>query len=123
MIVLPFNEPEVLDRTLRARAHEIAAVILEPINYNAGGVRPRPGYLEKMRALTRELGIVLIFDEILSGFRTGPSCVQGCLGVTPDLATLGKALGGDTALSALTAADLDRALEGIETAAKRVAES
>ena len=100
VIVLPFNDPDVLERTLRARADEIAAVIVEPINYNSGAILPRPGYLERMRELTRELGIVLIFDEILSGFRTGPSCAQGYLGVTPDLATLGKALGGGTALSA-----------------------
>jgi glutamate-1-semialdehyde 2,1-aminomutase len=100
VIVLPFNDPEALERTLRGRAHEIAAVIVEPINYNSGVILPKPGYLEAMRALTRELGIVLIFDEILSGFRTGPSCAQGHLGVTPDLSTLGKALGGGTALSA-----------------------
>ena len=100
VIVLPFNDLDALDRTLRARADEIAAVIVEPINYNSGAILPRPGYLEAMRALTRELGIVLIFDEILSGFRTGPDCAQGYLGVTPDLTTLGKALGGGTALSA-----------------------
>jgi glutamate-1-semialdehyde 2,1-aminomutase len=100
VIVLPFNDPEVLERTLRARAHQIAAVILEPINYNSGGIRPAPGFLETLRDLTRELGIVLIFDEILSGFRTGPSCAQGYIGVTPDLCTLGKAIGGGLALSA-----------------------
>jgi glutamate-1-semialdehyde 2,1-aminomutase len=100
VIVLPFNNPEILERTLRARVGEIAAVILEPINYNSGGVLPQPGFLEMLRDLTRELGIVLIFDEILSGFRTGPSCAQGYFGVTPDMATLGKALGGGTALSA-----------------------
>jgi glutamate-1-semialdehyde 2,1-aminomutase len=100
VIVLPFNEPEILERTLRARAHEIAAVILEPINFNSGGIRPAAGFLEALRAITRELGIVLIFDEILSGFRTGPSCAQGYLGVTPDLCTLGKAIGGGLPLSA-----------------------
>jgi glutamate-1-semialdehyde 2,1-aminomutase len=100
VIVLPFNDLDALERTLRGRADEIAAVIVEPINYNSGGIVPKPGYLQAMRALTRELGIVLIFDEILSGFRTGPSCAQGYLGVTPDLSTLGKALGGGTALSA-----------------------
>lgn len=100
VIVLPFNDLDALERTLRARADQIAAVIVEPINYNSGAILPQPGYLEAMRALTRELGIVLIFDEILSGFRTGPSCAQGHFGVTPDLSTLGKALGGGTALSA-----------------------
>jgi glutamate-1-semialdehyde 2,1-aminomutase len=100
VIVLPFNDPDVLERSLRARAHEIAAVILEPINYNSGGIKPAPGFLETLRALTRELGIVLIFDEILSGFRTGPGCAQGYFGVTPDLCTLGKAIGGGMPLSA-----------------------
>jgi len=100
VIVLPFNEPEILERTLRTRASEIAAVILEPINYNSGGILPTAEFLQTLRAVTRELGIVLIFDEILSGFRTGPSCAQGYLGVTPDLCTLGKAIGGGLALSA-----------------------
>jgi glutamate-1-semialdehyde 2,1-aminomutase len=98
--VLPFNDAEVLQRTLRARAHEIAAVILEPINFNSGGILPTPEFLQALRSLTRELGIVLIFDEILSGFRTGPACAQGYLGVTPDLCTLGKAIGGGLPLSA-----------------------
>jgi glutamate-1-semialdehyde 2,1-aminomutase len=100
VIVLPFNEPEILERTLRARASEIAAVILEPINFNSGGIIANPEFLQTLRAVTRELGIVLIFDEILSGFRTGPDCAQGYLGVTPDLCTLGKAIGGGMALSA-----------------------
>jgi hypothetical protein len=59
VIVLPFNDPAALERTLRGRAHEIAAVIVEPINYNSGAILPKPGYLEAMRALTRQLGIVL----------------------------------------------------------------
>jgi len=100
VIVLPFNDPETLERTLRARADEIAAVIMEPINFNSGGILPDAGFLQTLRALTRELGIVLIFDEILSGFRTGPDCAQGYLGVTPDMCTLGKAIGGGLALSA-----------------------
>jgi glutamate-1-semialdehyde 2,1-aminomutase len=100
VIVLPFNNPEILERTLRARAGEIAAVILEPINYNSGGILPTTEFLQALRNLTRELGIVLIFDEILSGFRTGADCAQGYLGVTPDLCTLGKAIGGGLALSA-----------------------
>jgi glutamate-1-semialdehyde 2,1-aminomutase len=100
VIVLPWNDTEALERTLRAHGHEIAAVIMEPINYNSGAILPRPGYLEAARRLTREHGVLLIFDEILSGFRTGSSCAQGYFGVTPDLCTLGKALGGGTPLSA-----------------------
>lgn len=100
VIVLPWNDVDAVERVLRQHGHEIAALIMEPINYNSGAIMPRPGYLEAVRQLTREHGVLLIFDEILSGFRTGPSCAQGYLGVTPDLCTLGKALGGGTALSA-----------------------
>jgi glutamate-1-semialdehyde 2,1-aminomutase len=100
VIVLPWNDADALERTLRAHAGDIAAVIMEPVNYNAGTILPAPGYLEAARRLTREHGVVLIFDEILSGFRTGTSCAQGHYGVTPDLTTLGKVLGGGTVLSA-----------------------
>lgn len=100
VIVLPWNDADALDRTFRARGHEIAAVIMEPVNYNSGTILPAPGYLQAARQLTEEHGVVLIFDEILSGFRTGPGCAQAYYGVTPDLCTLGKALGGGTALSA-----------------------
>jgi glutamate-1-semialdehyde 2,1-aminomutase len=100
VIVLPWNDLGALERTIRREGDDIAAVIMEPINYNSGTIRPAPGYLEGARALTEEAGIVLIFDEILSGFRTGPGCAQGHLGVTPDMCTLGKALGGGTVLSA-----------------------
>ena len=100
VIVLPWNDIDALERTLRARGGEIAAVIMEPINYNSGSILPLPGYLQAVRRLTQDYAVVLIFDEILSGFRTGPDCAQGYLGVTPDLCTLGKALGGGTPLSA-----------------------
>jgi glutamate-1-semialdehyde 2,1-aminomutase len=73
---------------------------MEPIGYNAGTILPAPGYLEAVRAMTRDHGVVLIFDEILSGFRTGPGGAQEYLGVTPDLCTLGKCLGAGTPLSA-----------------------
>ena len=98
--VLPFNDEERLEETLTRGASEFAAVILEPINYNSGGLLPTPSFLKRLRALTEQLGIVLIFDEVLSGFRTGADCAQGYLGVTPDLCTLGKAIGGGMPLSA-----------------------
>ncbi len=101
VIILPWNDPEVLEKTLRKRGHDIAAVIMEPVNMSMGVVWPAPGYLETVRALTQELGIVLIFDEILCGFRTGPGCMQEQLGVRPDLTTLGKALGGGVPVSCL----------------------
>jgi glutamate-1-semialdehyde 2,1-aminomutase len=100
VIVLPWNDTEPLERTLRSQGDQIAAVIMEPVNYNSGTILPAAGYLQAVRALCEQYGVVLIFDEILSGFRTGPSCAQGYFDVTPDLCTLGKALGGGTALSA-----------------------
>ena len=99
-VVLPWNDIAAMERCLSAHGREIAAVIMEPIAYNAGTILPAPGYLQAVREITREYGVVLIFDEILSGFRTGPGCAQEYLGVTPDMCTLGKCLGGGTALSA-----------------------
>lgn len=100
VLVLPFNDFERVEDLLTTRGQEIAAVILEPINYNSGGIHPLPGYLELLRRLTAKQGIVLIFDEVLSGFRTGPGCAQEYFGITPDLCTIGKAIGGGTVLSA-----------------------
>jgi glutamate-1-semialdehyde 2,1-aminomutase len=99
-IVLPFNDFERTEETLATRGDEIAAVMLEPVNYNSGTLLPQPGFLELLRRLTTEHGVLLIFDEILSGFRTGPGCMQATYDVTPDLCTLGKAIGGGTPLSA-----------------------
>lgn len=98
--VLPFNDGDAIERTLARHHDEIAAVILEPVNYNPGCILPRPRYLEHLREVTRRYEVLLIFDEILSSFKTGPSCIQGLYGVTPDLATVGKALGGGTPMSA-----------------------
>ena len=100
VIVLPFNDVALLEDAIRQQGDEIAAVILEPINYNSGGIRPLPGFMEALRQLTSEKDIILIFDEILSGFRTGPGCLQEYLGVTPDLFCIGKALGGGMPISA-----------------------
>lgn len=99
VIVLPYNDFERIEETMSRRGHEIAAVMLEPVNYNSGTILPQPGYLELLRRLTAEQGSLLIFDEILSGYRTGPGCIQGTYGVTPDLCTLGKAIGGGIPLS------------------------
>ncbi len=99
VIVVPFNDLPAIEQACE-KNNDIAAVILEPVNFNSGGIRPKKGYLQKLRKLTEEKGILLIFDEILSGFRTGPDCMQGYYGVTPDITTLGKAIGGGTPLSA-----------------------
>ena len=100
VIVLPFNDLVAFRHAMDAVGSDVAAVILEPVNFDAGCVLPAPGFLEGVRDETRRRGIVLVFDEILSGFRTGLGGAHGHLGVTPDLATVGKALGGGVPLSA-----------------------
>lgn len=100
VIVLPFNDIEAVERAVAEDGDDIAGLIVEPVNYNSGGILPKPGYLEALRRITTENNILLIFDEILSGFKTGIDCAQGYYGVTPDLTTLGKALGGGVPLSA-----------------------
>lgn len=101
IILLPWNDPEVLESTLRERHAEIAAVITEPVMCNSGCIHPAPGYLELMRSLTKELGIVMIMDEVITGFRLAIGGAQERLGITPDLVTVGKALGGGIAISAV----------------------
>jgi glutamate-1-semialdehyde 2,1-aminomutase len=92
VIVIPWKEPAALDAILRERGEEIAAVIMEPINYNQGCITATKDYLETVRRQCTQYGVVLIFDEVLSAFRTGPSCAQGYYGVTPDLCSIGKAV-------------------------------
>ena len=101
LLVIPFNDPDALERTVCEHKDELAAIIVEPIAYNQGCIAADQGYLRTMRELATENDIVLIFDEVLSGFRTGPGCAQEFLGVTPDLTTLAKALGGGMPISAL----------------------
>ena len=93
VIVQSWNRTEVLEELVARRGHEIAAVIMEPVNFNSGALLPEPGYLERVRELTREHGILLIFDEVITGFRVGPGGASRLLGVTPDIWTFAKALG------------------------------
>lgn len=99
VLVLPFNDLDAVRRTLWLHGREIAAVILEPIHYNAGCIVPTKEYLHGLRELTREYAVILIFDEILSAFRTGPGCAQAYFNVVPDLCTIGKCVAGGTPLS------------------------
>jgi glutamate-1-semialdehyde 2,1-aminomutase len=92
LIVAQWNDADAVEAVLARHRDEIAAVIMEPILCNSGVILPRPGYLELVRDLCSRFGIVLIFDEIITGFRVGPGGAQGMLGVTPDLAVFGKAL-------------------------------
>jgi glutamate-1-semialdehyde 2,1-aminomutase len=99
--VLPWNDADILEAFLAARGGETAAVIMEPVLCNTGVILPRPGYLEAVRALCDRHGVVLIFDEVITGFRLGPGGAQGRLGVVPDLAVFAKALGAGFPVAAL----------------------
>ena len=93
-IVLDYNDLDGVEAVFRARGGEIAAVIVEPVAGNMNMVRPRPGFLEGLRRLCTQYGAVLIFDEVMTGFRVGPQGAQGLFGICPDLTTLGKVIGG-----------------------------
>ncbi len=93
-ISIPYNDSETLEKTLRDGAADIACVIIEPVAGNMGCVPPAKGFLEHLRAVTSELGIVLIFDEVITGFRLAYGGAQEYLGVEADLTTLGKIVGG-----------------------------
>jgi len=99
--MLPYNEIGILEDTLEKYGEEIAMIHFEPYVVNHGCQTPRPGYLERVRELCDEYGIVMSFDEIITGFRLAIGGAQERFGVTPDLATFGKALGGGMPLSAV----------------------
>jgi glutamate-1-semialdehyde 2,1-aminomutase len=93
-VTASFNDAEGVRHLLRERGAEIAAVIVEPVAGNMGVVPPAPGFLEALRAETRRAGALLVFDEVITGFRVGWSGAQGRYGVEPDLTCLGKIIGG-----------------------------
>jgi glutamate-1-semialdehyde 2,1-aminomutase len=92
--IYPFNEWEETERVIRSNADDLAAVIAEPIHAGGGCVAPRDGYLKKLRKLTKELGILLIFDEVLTGFRVARGGAQERYGVKPDITCVAKVAGG-----------------------------
>jgi glutamate-1-semialdehyde 2,1-aminomutase len=98
--VVPYNDAVALEQAFRRFPGEIAAVFLEPIAANMGLVLPRTGYLEAVRRLATENGALLVFDEVISGFRIAPGGAQETTGVRPDLTTLGKILGGGLPIGA-----------------------
>nr|MBP7641180.1 aminotransferase class III-fold pyridoxal phosphate-dependent enzyme [Thauera sp.] len=93
-IVLDYNDLQQVEDVFKARGDEIAAIIVEPVAGNMNLIKPQPGFLEGLRRICTEHGAVLIFDEVMTGFRVGPQGVQGLYGITPDLTTLGKVIGG-----------------------------
>jgi len=109
--VLPWNQAELVVE--RLKRGDVAAVIMEPIMCNSGGILPEPGYLEAVRAACTKTGTILIFDEVVTGFRVGPGGAQQRLGVTPDLATFAKAIANGFSVAALAGrADLMDRLAG-----------
>ena len=101
LIVLPWNDHDAVTDMLAHDGSGIAAVIMEPVMINSGVIEPRPGYLEHVRELCTKHGVVLIFDEVISGFRLALGGAAAYYGVTPDLATYGKAMAGGWPVSAL----------------------
>jgi glutamate-1-semialdehyde 2,1-aminomutase len=100
-LVLPFNDVETLAETLGAQGDEIAAVVVEVIPHNIGCVLPRPEFLQALRDLTAQHGVVLIFDEVITGFRHDLGGYQKISGVTPDLSTFAKAMANGYPIAAL----------------------
>jgi glutamate-1-semialdehyde 2,1-aminomutase len=93
-LTLDFNDSDQLEQLFAERGGELACVIIEPITGNMNMIAPEPGYLETLRRLCDEHGVVLIFDEVMTGFRVHRGGAQALLGVRPDLTTLGKIIGG-----------------------------
>jgi glutamate-1-semialdehyde 2,1-aminomutase len=100
-ILVPFNDEDVLIDIVKDQGNSIAAIIVEPIMGNIGFIPPKKGYLEFLRNLTTENDIILIFDEVITGFRIAEGGAQEYFGITPDLVTFGKILGGGFPIGAL----------------------
>jgi len=101
IISVPFNDLDAVAQALEKQGDDVATVILEPVNFNSGGILPQPGYLEGLRELTSRHGALLFFDEIQTGFKKSPGGAQEDFGVVPDICTIGKTLGGGLPLSAI----------------------
>jgi glutamate-1-semialdehyde 2,1-aminomutase len=97
---VPFNDEEALTELIEREGEDIACIIMEVVMGNIGCIEPKPGFLEFIRKITQENGIVLIFDEVITGFRASKGGAQEYYGVTPDLTTLGKIVGGGLPMGA-----------------------
>ncbi len=93
-ITVPYNDLESVKYVFEKFGEDIACIIVEPVAGNMGVVPPQPGFLEGLREVTTKYGALLIFDEVMTGFRAGYNCAQGYFGITPDLTCLGKVIGG-----------------------------
>jgi glutamate-1-semialdehyde 2,1-aminomutase len=99
-LVVPYNDLGAVERAFAAHSGRIAAVIVEPVAANMGVVPPAPGFLAGLRDLTRAAGALLVFDEVITGFRVARGGAQGLFGITPDLTLLGKIIGGGLPIGA-----------------------
>ncbi len=99
--ILDWNDTDALDTLLREHGDDICAVIMEPVMVNTGGIEPLPGYLRRVRELCDRHGVILIFDEVITGFRVARGGAVELYGVTPDLAIYGKAIGGGWPVAAV----------------------
>ncbi len=100
-IVVPYNDPAAFDAALAEHGADLAAVLVEPVAANMGLVPPVPGYLEHLRAACTRVGAVLVFDEVITGFRVARGGAQARFGITPDLSIFGKVIGGGLPLAAI----------------------
>ncbi|GIV82541.1 MAG: glutamate-1-semialdehyde 2,1-aminomutase [Anaerolineae bacterium] len=100
-LILPFNDVEAVTEAVQRHGHELAAILVEVIPHNIGCVLPRPDFLQTLRRLTEEHGILLIFDEVITGFRHDLGGYQKICGVTPDLSTFAKAMANGYPIAAL----------------------
>jgi glutamate-1-semialdehyde 2,1-aminomutase len=101
VVLAPWNDVSALERVMRDHGRELAAVITEPIMANMGCIPPQGGYLERLRELTRDYGVLLIFDEVVTGFRFAPGGCQEFYGIRPDISVFGKALGAGFPIGAV----------------------
>ncbi len=98
---VPYNDPDAVERVFAERGEEVAAMIVEPVAGNMGVVPPLPGYLNRLREITDKYGALLIFDEVITGFRLSRGGAQEVFGITPDLTCLGKIIGGGLPVGAV----------------------
>jgi glutamate-1-semialdehyde 2,1-aminomutase len=101
LLVLGWNDPETFERVMRERGDQVAAVITEPVMLNTGCILPEPGYLDLLRKITSETGSLLIFDEVITGFRLARGGAQELFNVRPDITTMAKGLGGGFPVAAI----------------------
>jgi glutamate-1-semialdehyde 2,1-aminomutase len=101
VIVVPFNDPDALAAAFESHGPAVAALVMEPINYDSGCIEPQPGFVQLCRDLCDRYGVALFFDEVLTAFRMAPGGAQTYIGVVPDVCVLGKAFGAGMPISAI----------------------